>query len=104
MLRALPIMAGITLSTIENGSEATILGFMYPRSKSCRHVMWDRDQIQDLVSGALVGCCMTKAISAQNGLAAPGPGTRGLKCGQPASRRPYACAGPGSPGVIRLSR
>jgi hypothetical protein len=33
-----------------------------------------RDQVQDLVSGAHVGYRMTKAISAQNGPAAPGPG------------------------------
>jgi DNA-binding transcriptional MerR regulator/predicted N-acetyltransferase YhbS len=33
-----------------------------------------RAQVQDLVSGAHVGYCMTKAISAQNESAAPGPG------------------------------
>jgi DNA-binding transcriptional MerR regulator/predicted N-acetyltransferase YhbS len=32
-----------------------------------------RDQVQDLVSGAHVGYCMTKAISAQNEPAAPSP-------------------------------
>jgi GNAT superfamily N-acetyltransferase len=33
-----------------------------------------RDQVQDLVCGAHVGYCMTKAISAQNEPTAPGPG------------------------------
>jgi DNA-binding transcriptional MerR regulator len=33
-----------------------------------------RAQVQDLVCGAHVGYCMTKAIGAQNELAAPGPG------------------------------
>lgn len=33
-----------------------------------------RAQVQDLVSGAHVGYCMTKAISAQNEPATPGPG------------------------------
>jgi hypothetical protein len=36
-----------------------------------------RDQVQDLVSGALVGRCMTKAISAQNGLAGDSTPVRG---------------------------
>ena len=33
-----------------------------------------RDQVQDLVCGAHVGYCMTKAINAQNEPATPGPG------------------------------
>jgi hypothetical protein len=33
-----------------------------------------RAQVQDLVSGAHDGYCMTKAINAQNAPATPGPG------------------------------